>query len=81
MTKEPLVPAEILRISNGEPESLIDKRKPSFKAFGLGKEPLTEAEAIDLIRKEPSIIRRPIFEIDGEIVFGYDKERLRELLG
>ncbi len=31
--------------------------------------------------KNPSIIRRPIYEIDGEIVFGVDEKRLKQLLG
>ncbi len=32
------------------------------------------------MRKDPSIIRRPIFEIDGDILFGWDERKLAQLL-
>ena len=42
---------------------------------------LSSEQALDLIAQEPSILRRPIYEIDGEIIFGSDKDRLAELIG
>ncbi len=60
-----------MRLSGGNPISLIDRRKPSFKKLGVGDKPLTGDEAIALMAKDPNIIRRPIFEIDGAIVIGY----------
>ena len=80
LAKEPLSPEEIMRISGGDPESLIDRRKPSFRKLGVGKKELSQQEAIDLMLEEPSIIKRPIYEIDGEIVIG-DRERVAALLG
>ncbi len=71
---------EIQRISSGSPLSLIDRRKPSFKKLGIGDKVLSDQEAIALMQQEPSIIRRPIFEIDGEIVFGYNEAEMIELL-
>ncbi len=56
--------------------SLIDRRKPSFKKLGIGDNALSDQEAIALMQQEPSIIRRPIFEIDGEIVFGYNEAEM-----
>ena len=81
LAKQPLTREEILRLSKGDPTSLIDRRKPSFKALGVGDKPLTAAEAIALMAKDPSIIRRPIFDIDGEIVFGYNEADLQKRLG
>lgn len=80
LTKEPLTPEEIRRLSGGDPASLIDRRKPSFKRLGVGDRPLSAQEAIGLMQKDPSIIRRPIFEIDGEIVVGFDEKKLSALL-
>ncbi len=72
---------EVLRLSSGDPASLIDTRKPSFRKLGVDGSSLSSEQALDLIAKEPSILRRPIYEIDGEIVFGSDKDRLAELIG
>ena len=72
---------EVLRLSNGDPASLIDTRKPSFRKLGVDGSSLSSDQALDLIAKEPSILRRPIYDIDGEIVFGSDKDRLAELIG
>ena len=60
---------------------LIDRRKPSFRKLGVGDRDLLGEEAIELMMKEPSIIRRPIYEIDGEIVFGSNQDRLAQLIG
>ncbi|MCH7553523.1 MAG: hypothetical protein IIC82_05975 [Chloroflexi bacterium] len=81
LAKQPLTADEIRRLSGGNPVSLIDRRKPSFRKLGLGDKALSEQEAIDLMGKEPSIIRRPIYEIDGEIIIGVDRDRLQALLG
>jgi len=72
---------EVLQLSNGDPASLIDTRKPSFRKLGVDGSSLSSDEALDLIAREPSILRRPIYDIDGEIVFGSDKDRLAELIG
>ncbi|MCL0102022.1 hypothetical protein M1O29_02945 [Dehalococcoidia bacterium] len=73
-------PAEVRRISKGDPASLIDRRKPSFKALGIGDRSLNAEEAIDLMRQEPSIIRRPIFEIADDIIIGFNQQALEERL-
>ena len=33
------------------------------------------------MQKEPSIIRRPIFEIDGDILVGFDQASLEKRFG
>ena len=81
LAKEPLTAEELRRISGGSPASLIDRRKPSFKALGIGDRELSDDEAIALMQKEPSIIRRPIFEIDGEVLVGFNQPELEKLLG
>ena len=80
LAKQPLSPDELRRVSQGDPSSLIDRRKPSFKALGIGDRNLTTEEAIDLMRKEPSIIRRPIFEIGADIIIGFNQQDLANRL-
>ena len=80
LAKEPLSPDEIRRLSGGDPVSLIDRRKPSFKKLGIGDRPLSEDEAIGLMAREPSIIHRPIFEIGGEVLIGFNQQELERLL-
>jgi len=41
---------------------------------------LTKAEALALMAKEPNLIKRPLVVAGGEIVAGFDRERLRALL-
>ena len=60
--------------------SLIDRRKPSFRKLGVGNRDLSAEEAIELMQREPSIIKRPSYEIDGGIVIGVDQETLDRLL-
>ena len=71
LAKQPLTRAEIMRLSKNNPVALIDRRKPSFKKLGAGDKALTDDEAIALMAKDPSIIRRPIFEIEGDVLIGY----------
>jgi arsenate reductase-like glutaredoxin family protein len=42
---------------------------------------LTAAEAQALMAKEPNLIKRPLVIAGSEIVAGFDRERLRALLG
>lgn len=79
--KEPLSPEEMKRISSGKPITLIDRRKPSFRKLGIGDKPLTDKEAVALMMKNPSIITRPIYEIDGQIIFNNEADKLKKLLG
>ena len=68
-----------MRLSGGNPVSLIDRKKPSFKKLVVGDKPLTDDEAIALMAKDPNIIRRPIFKIDGQVSIGYSAANAAEL--
>ena len=47
----------------------------------MGDRELSDDEAIALMQREPNIIRRPIFEIDGEILVGFNQPELEKRLG
>jgi arsenate reductase-like glutaredoxin family protein len=55
-------------------------RSPSFKALALDKNKLSDVELIDLMLKEPRLIRRPVVKIGKTVYFGADSNALAEIL-
>lgn len=55
-------------------------RSPSFKALGLDQAKLTDDELINLMLKEPRLIRRPIVKIGRNVYFGADRKMLEEII-
>ena len=80
--KEPLGAAELKALFAGrDPRDFLNPKSPAFKAMGLKDRKLTAAEALALMAREPNLIKRPLVVAGGEIVAGFDRERLRALLG
>jgi arsenate reductase len=63
-----------------DPRDFLNPKSPAFKALGLKGKSLTAAEALALMAKEPNLIKRPLVVARGDIVAGFDRERLRALL-
>lgn len=61
--------------------SFLNTRSPVYKKMNLGERDLTKREAIDLMMKEPNLIRRPIVLRGRKAVFGFDSDRYDEILG
>jgi arsenate reductase-like glutaredoxin family protein len=59
---------------------MFNFRSPSFKKLGLDREKLHDNELIDLMLKEPRLIRRPVVQIDNEVYFAADKAILERVL-
>jgi len=59
---------------------MFNFRSPSFKALGLQQDNLSEKELIDLMLKEPRLVRRPVVRIDDKVYFGADKSVLENLV-
>jgi arsenate reductase (glutaredoxin) len=79
--KEPLSAAELKALFAGrDPRDFLNPKSPAFKAMGLKNRKLTAADALALMAKEPNLIKRPLVVAGGEIVAGFDRERLRALL-
>ena len=51
-------------------------RSPVWKERPL---PKSKKEAIDLMMKNPNLIRRPILVKGSQVIFGFDKERYGHL--
>ena len=54
----------------------VSKRSPVFKQRPL---PKSKKEAIDLMTKQPNLIKRPILIKGSNVIFGFDKEAYNRL--
>jgi arsenate reductase-like glutaredoxin family protein len=59
---------------------MFNFRSPSFKKTGVDRNTLTDSEMIDLMLKEPRLIRRPVVQIGKNVHFGADSKFLAEVL-
>jgi len=60
---------------------MFNFRSSSFKQLGLAKDELSDDDLIELMLKEPRLVRRPVVRIDGKVYFGADKVVLEGLIG
>ena len=80
--KNPFVRSEIEELLQGKSASeMFNFKSPSFKKLGLVREKLSEKELINLMLKEPRLVRRPVVRIDGHVYFSADKTVLEGLIG
>jgi Spx/MgsR family transcriptional regulator len=80
--KEPLSAAEIRALAAHAPEgvrSLLSTRTSQYKALGLDRKKVSDAELVALMVKEPRLIRRPLTQAGERLVVGFDREALEGL--
>jgi arsenate reductase-like glutaredoxin family protein len=56
----------------------VSTRSPVFKQRPL---PRSKKEAIDLMMRQPNLIRRPILVRGGQVIFGFDKDKYAKAYG
>lgn len=79
--KTPFTRDEIEALLQGQPASVMFSfRSPAFKTLGLDQAKLTNNDLINLMLKEPRLIRRPVAIIGGNVYFGADSKMLAEIL-
>ena len=80
--KDTFTRAEIDELLQGRPApEMFNFRSPSFKQLGLERDKLSDNELIDLMLKEPRLVRRPVVRIDSNVYFGADRSVLEDLIG
>ena len=73
--------AEIAGLLRGRLASeMFNPRSPSVKATSLEPDKLSNEELIDLMLKEPRLVRRPVVRIGGEVYSGANTHVLEGLL-
>lgn len=59
---------------------MFNFRSRSFEKLGLERDKLNDDELIDLMLKEPRLVRRPVVRIGDQVYFGADKSVLEKLI-
>jgi arsenate reductase-like glutaredoxin family protein len=73
--------SEIMELIKGKSASeMFNFKSPSFKKLGLAKDKFSDNELIELMLKEPRLIRRPVVRIAGQVYFGADRSVLERLV-
>jgi arsenate reductase-like glutaredoxin family protein len=54
----------------------VSRRSPVFKQRPL---PTSKTDAIDLMTRQPNLIKRPILVKGQKAIFGFDKDRYEKL--
>ena len=60
-------------------DAVLSKRSPTYKEMKLGERKLSKSEAIDLMLKDPNIMRRPLLLVKGKAILGYDPDEYENL--
>jgi Spx/MgsR family transcriptional regulator len=58
-------------------DAVLNRRSPAFKA--LGERKLGKSEALDLMAKDPNLIKRPLVLAGKKVVLGYKPEEYDSL--
>jgi arsenate reductase-like glutaredoxin family protein len=73
---------EIEELLGGKPASeMFNFRSPIFKKLGLERDKLSDNELIDMMLKEPRLVRRPVVRIEDRVYFNANKSVLESLIG
>jgi arsenate reductase-like glutaredoxin family protein len=79
--KNPFTPHEIKALLQGsEPSEMFNFRSPSFKKLDLDRDQLKSEDLIELMLKEPRLIRRPVVKIGRKVYFGASAETLADII-
>jgi arsenate reductase-like glutaredoxin family protein len=78
--KNPFSRAEIENLLQGKPASdMFNFRSPSFTKGGLERDKLSNNDLIEMMLKEPRLIRRPVVRIGAKVYFGADSRFLASI--
>jgi len=80
--KQPLSAAEIKALAAKSPDGvrgLLSTRTAQYKALGLDKKKVGDAELIALMANEPRLLRRPLTLAGHRLVIGFDGPALEAL--
>ena len=60
-------------------DAVLSKRSPTYKEMNLASRKLSKSEAIDLMLKDPNLMRRPLVLVKGKAILGYDPDSYETL--
>ncbi|KAF0385009.1 transcriptional regulator SpxA [Pediococcus acidilactici] len=77
---EPLSAAEIkqvLQLTENGTEEIVSRRSKVFQELDVDLDDLSLKQLIDLIEKNPGLLRRPILVDDKRLQVGYNEDEIR----
>ncbi|MFG1200744.1 transcriptional regulator SpxA [Pediococcus acidilactici] len=80
---EPLSAAEIkqvLKLTENGTEEIVSRRSKVFQELDVDLDDLSLKQLIDLIEKNPGLLRRPILVDDKRLQVGYNEDEIRRFL-
>jgi arsenate reductase len=80
LAKERLSFAELEKlIGNRDYTEFLNSRNELFRRKNMRENPPSRKDAIQLMAKEPNLIRRPVVVAGGRVVIGFDQEGIARL--
>lgn len=80
---EPLSAVEIkqvLQLTENGTEEIVSRRSKVFQELDVDLDDLSLKQLIDLIEKNPGLLRRPILVDDKRLQVGYNEDEIRRFL-
>lgn len=78
LTKEELM--NILRMTENGTEEIISTRSRAFQQLKVNLDDVSIDELLDLVEKNPGLLRRPIIMDDRRLQVGYNEDEIRRFL-
>ena len=80
LAKQPLSAAELeALIGDRDYREFLNPKNEVYRTMNMKTNPPSRARAIEMMMKEPNLIRRPILVRGKEVVLGFDEKRYSEL--
>ena len=71
---------QVLRMTENGTEEIISTRSRTFQNLRINLDDLSIDQLIDLVEKNPSLLRRPIIMDDRRLQVGYNEDEIRRFL-
>lgn len=68
---------QVLRMTENGTEEIISTRSRTFQNLKINLDDLSIDQLIDLVEKNPSLLRRPIIMDDRRLQVGYNEDEIR----
>jgi Spx/MgsR family transcriptional regulator len=80
LAKQRLSPAELEKlIGDRDYKDFLNPRNETYREENMKEEPPTRKQAIQMMSKEPNLIRRPVVVAGGRVVVGFDENGMARL--
>ena len=80
LAKQRLSPTELEKlIGDRDYKDFLNPRNETYREENMKEEPPTRKQAIQMMAKEPNLIRRPVVVAGGRVVVGFDENGMARL--